>query len=117
VGEQIVRVFFDLLLRASVSLSVLLLLDGVYIHGFVVAIGVACVFGGASFGIAVILRHLESKLVPLIEFLAVAGLTGIVIVFGSAVVGGFLVVDIWALITAMMAVGGVQALAGLAMQR
>jgi hypothetical protein len=117
VGEQIVRVFFELLMRASVSLSVLLLLEGVYIHGFVVAIAVACIFAGATFGIGTVLRRLESNLVLLIEFLSAGGLTGLLIGFGSALVGGLLVVDMWALITAMIAVGGVQALAGLAMRR
>ena len=111
------NIVFELLLRASVSLSVLLLLEGVYIHGFLVAIAVACVFGGLTFGIGTILRRLESNLVPLVEFLSVGGLSGLLIGFGSALVGGFLVVDMWALITAMMAVGGVQALAGLAMRR
>lgn len=116
-GEQIVRIVFELLLRASVSLSVLLLLEGVYIHGFLVAIGVACVLAGATFGTGTVLRRLESNLVPLLEFLSVGGLTGLLIGFGSAFIGGLLVVDMWALITAMIAVGGVQALAGLAMRR
>ena len=111
------RIFFELLLRASVSLSVLLLLEGVYIHGFVVAIGMACVFGGMTFGIGTVLRRLESPLVFFVEFLSVGGLTGLLIGFGSALIGGLLVVDMWSLITAMIAVGGVQALAGLAIRR
>jgi hypothetical protein len=117
VGEQIVRTLFELLLRASVSLSVLLLLDGVYIHGFIVAGGAAAIFGGAAFGIGQVLRRLESNVAPLLEFLSVVGLTGLLIGFGSALIGGLLVADRWALVTAMVAVGGVQALAGLAMRR
>ncbi len=108
---------FEFLVRASGSLAILLLLDGVYVYGFLLAFLVALFLGGGAFLVGTILAALDSKWAPLIEFLAQAGCVGFLIGIGTFIVAGILVVDLVALLRVMASLGAMQALAGMAFSR
>ncbi len=116
-GVMWTRTAFILSARSCASLSILFLLDGFYVNGFWLALGMGLLFGVIGLRIASVFRCFSGLGCMVVEFLAQLGASILVVASASRLFGGILILDHTVLLMAGIGVGLLQLLASLALGR